>query len=352
MSSASVPPTMRAWRVVRKGEPSKALQFDENVPVPSKLSPGDVLVKVQAAALNPVGYKLMKLLPNFIAKRPHIAEYDLAGVVVDGNGTKWKAGDAVYGMITSQQTMKTRQGALAEYTGLPASNLLARPSSVPPTQAAGLTLAGLTAYQCLFRVGGLEPGQSVFVNGGSTAVGAFAIQLAKAVGCTVAASASGKNEQFVKSLGADEFFDYTKEPLHKQLEARAPSPKYHLIVEAVGLIDLSIYTHSEAYLAPGGAFVSVGPQPNGFDVPAISKLLWDAFLKPTWLGGTKRAFKIIRVTLVEEDMQAFGKYVEEGKVKAPVDSVYEFRDVLKAYERMMTGRATGKIIVKVDPEAE
>ncbi|EMD32979.1 hypothetical protein CERSUDRAFT_118408 [Gelatoporia subvermispora B] len=352
MSTPATPPTMRAWRVMRRGDPAKALRFDEKMSVPSELPEGHVLVKVQAAALNPIGYKLMQLLPNFLMKRPHVAEYDLTGIVVDGNGTKWKTGDAVYGLVGTPQTKKYGQGALSEYTRLPASNLLARSADMPPTQAAGLAMAGLTAYQALFRVGGLQPGQTVFVNGGSTSVGAFAIQLAKAAGCTVTASASGKNEQFVRGLGADEFFDYTKEPLHAQLVARPPPSKYHMILEAAGLIDTALYTHSEAYLVTGGVFVSVGPQPKGFDVPAISKFGWNVFIKPAWLCGTKHRFEILSVSPIEEDMQAFAKHIAEGQVKAVVDSVFEFQDALKAYERIMTGRATGKVVVKVDSEVQ
>ncbi len=98
----------------------------------------------------------------------------------------------------------TGQGALAQYTRVLASEVIVRPKNVTPTQAAGLGIAGLTAYQALVSIAQLEEGQSVFINGGSTAVGSFAIQIAKAKGAHVAASASGKNEQYVRSLGADE----------------------------------------------------------------------------------------------------------------------------------------------------
>lgn len=98
----------------------------------------------------------------------------------------------------------TGMGTLCQYTRLPAENLVLRPPNISVVEAAGITLAGQTAYQALFDLGKLEPSQSVFINGGSTAVGAFAIQIAKAHGCKVVASASGKNEEFVRSLGADE----------------------------------------------------------------------------------------------------------------------------------------------------
>ena len=99
---------------------------------------------------------------------------------------------------------KTQQGALAQYVRLPAAYLVNLPPTVNPVQAAGFTCAAMTAYQALFDVGGLRPGQRVFVNGASSAVGAFAVQLAKAAGCRVSGSASGRNGAFVEKMGADE----------------------------------------------------------------------------------------------------------------------------------------------------
>lgn len=100
-------------------------------------------------------------------------------------------------------TIKSHQGSLAQYTRLPATHVVPRPAELSPTEAAGLSLAGLTAYQALFNIAKLEQGQHLFINGGSTAVGIAAIQLAKAVGCTVTASASEKREPLLRSLGVD-----------------------------------------------------------------------------------------------------------------------------------------------------
>ncbi len=165
----------------------------------------------------------MRQLPNFLATRPHVAEHDIAGIVVDANGTYLNKGDEIFGCILGGTCVllsslalpnnavmrgvghqrKTRQGALAQYVTIPAEHVVIRPPNITPTQAAGVALVALTAHQALFEIAKLESGQSLFVNGGSTAVGASAIQLAKAIGCKVTATASGKNEEFVKSLGAD-----------------------------------------------------------------------------------------------------------------------------------------------------
>ncbi|EPS94590.1 NAD-binding protein [Fomitopsis schrenkii] len=346
----SIPEIQQAWRVTGRGVPSKVLRLDKNTPVP-KPAKGEVLVKVQAAALNPVGYKIMKTTPGFLVKRPYIPESDLAGVVVDANGTTLKEGEHVFGWIPVEvPNTKARPGTLAQYTRVPADNLIPVPPGLTTVQAAGITLAAVTAYQALFDTGGLQPEQSVFVNGGSTAVGAFAIQLAKAVGCRVAASASAKNEAYVRGLGADEFFDYTKAPLHETLAANPPTPKYHVFLEAVGLIDPALFAHSEAYLAPGGTFISVGPQPHGFDVAAIARLAWKVWLQPGFLGGARRSWRLMQAKQKRADLEQIAKYLAEGKVKPLVDSVYAFEDALQAYERLMTGRATGKVVIKVDPE--
>ena len=172
------------------------------------------------------------------------------------------------------------------------SNAVLRPKNVTPTQAAGFPIAGLTAHQALLELGHLQPGQSVFVNGGSTAVGSFAIMIAKALGASVvAASASAKNEAYVRGLGADVFFDYTKAPLHEQLKAAAVEAgeggkKYDVFLEAVGIMDPTLFVESAAYLEPKGTFLSVGPQGSGF-----LHFLWKVILQPGFLGGTKRQWK-------------------------------------------------------------
>jgi NADPH:quinone reductase-like Zn-dependent oxidoreductase len=221
MAPSAPPTTQKACIVAQRGRPSSALEFRSDWPVPSKIPEGHVLIKVQAGALNPVsvlpfflgaysakfpfgrGVKFMKILPNFVAGRPHIAEYDVTGTIVDPNGTRFAVGDAVFGVILPLDAIKTRQGALAQYVTASSKWLTSRPDNITATEAAGLTIAGMTALNAI-QIAKLESGQTVFINGGSSAVGAFTIQVAKAKGCRVVASASGPNEEFVRNLGADE----------------------------------------------------------------------------------------------------------------------------------------------------
>ncbi|KAG6831298.1 hypothetical protein H0H92_011505 [Tricholoma furcatifolium] len=323
----SLPLSQRAWIVERRGPPAKALTLRSDWPVPSKLKQGDVLVRVQAAALNPVGYKIMKFLPNFAhSGRPLPAEHDLAGEIIDGNGTQFSAGDQVFGYISVELSQVISQGSLAQYVSMPADHLVIRPPHITPVQAAGITLVAQTAYEGLIDIAKLEAGQTVFVNGGSSAVGAYAIQIAKAKGAKVVASASAKNEAFVRKMGADEFIDYTKTPLHEYLAANPPSPKFHVILDAVALTDISLYSNSPAYLAPNGIFLSTGPMPKNLSPPELWKIattIFSAYQNSVSLAA--------------------------GHIVPPVDSIYDFDDALKAYDRQMSLRATGKIVVKVDP---
>ncbi|KAI0689116.1 hypothetical protein BC835DRAFT_1407907 [Cytidiella melzeri] len=351
MTSTSPPQKQKAWLVVRKGLPKDAVVLNQQTDVPSKLAPGEVLIKVHAAALNPVGYKLMGLLPNFLVKRPQVAENDFAGVVVNGNGTDWQNGQEVYGIVSADVAFKNGQGALAEYLVVHSSRIVSRPPNLKPTEAAGLTLVGLTAWQALFNVAKLEPGQSIFINGGSTSVGMVAIQLAKSIGCTVTASASTQKEELLKSLGVDNFIDYKKAPVYKQLEENPPSPKFHVFLEAVGNTDVYMYSHSEKYLAPGGIFISVGPFPHGLsDIAEFLHLVFE-LVRPGFLGGTKRQWTLLK-QLAFEDFKTYAEFVADGRVKPVVDSVFAFEDVQKAYDRIMSQRTSGKVVVRVDPTVE
>lgn len=149
------------------------------------------------------GYKVMRLIPNSFFKR--IAEHDYAGEVVDPNGyPRFKAGDQVFGAISVADSLKTGQGALAQYAYASAKSITHRPGDISPNEASGIAIVAATAYAALYQIGKLEAGQRIFINGGTTSVGMYAVQFAKALGCKVYASGSGKNEEFLRNLGVDE----------------------------------------------------------------------------------------------------------------------------------------------------
>jgi len=199
---------------------------------------------------------------------------------------------------------------LAEYIRGPAHYFVLRPSNITPVEAAGITLAAMTSYKAIHHIAKVEPEQTVFVNGGSSATGIFAIQIAKAKGARVVATASAKNEQFIRKLGVDEvchnlffqrvqvlistfqFIDYTQGPLHEFLAQHVPDPKYHVIFDAVGLTDPSLFTWCENYLALDGIFISNNPYPKDLSASELwqgAKSLFAMFV-PAWLGGVNRRY--------------------------------------------------------------
>ncbi|KAG8215505.1 chaperonin 10-like protein [Butyriboletus roseoflavus] len=236
-SDNTIPTTQKAWIVVKQGKPRDALVFKTDCPVP-RPKPGEVLVRIRAAALNPVGWKFMGTLPTMLSKNL-IPEHDLAGVIANANGMSFSDGDEVIGYFPF--------GALAQYATLPEANVTLKPTKLTWEEAAALPLAASTATQAL-RLGGYDPAralantpapspdnqQSIFINGGSTSVGIYAIQLAKALSLRVTASASARNESFVRSVGADTFLDYTAQPIAEQLLANPPNPPFSMVFDAAG----------------------------------------------------------------------------------------------------------------------
>jgi len=336
--------TRKAWRVKCRGKPEKVLEL-EVIDLP-KLKINEVLVKVQAAALNPVDYKLMEWLPNLVVARPHIAAADFAGIVADANGSGFKEGEAVFGW--NQLTFrKPCEGALAEFVKVSENCIVRTPNKLLATEVAGISLAGLTAYQALIKMADLQKDQFVFINGGSSSVGRFAIQIAKARGCRVVASCSTSKIEGIEALGAEKVFDYTMAPLHLQLLESKHSPKFNVFFDTIGLPDGDLFTNSSHYLAHNGIFISVGPHGHSlFDYRPIVTII-RSFLQPTWLGGTPRKFRIVSVRPNQNDLENLMQLLADGKLKCPVDSTYPFKDVLKAFDRLQTGRANGKVVVTV-----
>ncbi|KAJ6627895.1 hypothetical protein B0H10DRAFT_1992537 [Mycena sp. CBHHK59/15] len=335
--------TYSAWVATKKGLPSTALQLKTGLPIPTKLAKGHVLVKVQAIALNPFCYKMMAGLPNLMAGRPHVAERDLAGIVVNPNGTEFVTGDQVFGTTASPKL-----GTMAEYVVLPSSSLALQPPNVTPVEAAGLGIVVLTANQAIIDLK-IKSGQTVFINGGSSGVGLSAIQIAKSLGCKVVATASGRNKEFLLSLGVDEFIDYTRAPWVEQLSKRA-SPKFDGMFDAVGLTDPALYLNCARYLAPGGNYVSAGGFPSTRkDLAGTLRQVVEGNLRPTWLGGVPPKYGIVTCPLGKKDLEAVHALVAKGAVKPIVDSVYSFdrAGVMGAYEKIMTNRAVGKVVIKV-----
>nr|GAT55233.1 predicted protein [Mycena chlorophos] len=268
-------------------------------------------------------------------------EQDFAGIITDANGSSdFQTGDRVFGTA--------RNSALAEYAVIKATQIGKIPPNISAVDAAGLATVVFTSVNAL-RYLRLEKGQTVFINGGSSGVGWSAIQLAKAKGCRVVATASGKNKQFLLDLGVDEFIDYTEAPLAERLQSHPPSPPFDAIFDAVGLTDPALYLNSPAYLVPGGGYMTAGTIPHGrAEWLGMLRQVAGALL-PSWLGGVPRRYWGASYKINKEDMDEVYGLLANGSLKSIVDSVYEFdrEGVMRAYERQMSKRAVGKVVVKV-----
>ncbi|KMO73293.1 NADPH:quinone reductase [Mycolicibacterium chubuense] len=195
---------MKAVRYHGYGDSDVLRYEDAPRPVPG---PGQVVVKVAATAFNPVdaGIRGGYLAQVYDVSFPHIPGVDVSGTIADiGEGVRdWTIGDAVVAFLPLDA-----DGAAAEYALVPAESLAAAPTAVPLTDAAALPEPALTAWQALFEIAGLTGGQSVLINGASGAVGGYAVQLAKQAGAVVTATATARDAERLRALGADRIVDY------------------------------------------------------------------------------------------------------------------------------------------------
>ncbi|MBZ9866160.1 NADP-dependent oxidoreductase [Mesorhizobium sp. CA15] len=197
---------MRAVIQTSVGGPEVLFVAEQPNPKPG---PGEVLVRVKAAGLNPVDGAVRGGFVPLLGEPPFILGWDISGTVAAlGDGvTAFKLGDEVFGM----PRFPKQAGAYAELAAAPADEIVAKPAAIDHAHAAALPLAGLTAWQGLVRHGGLQAGQRVLVHAGAGGVGHLAVQIAKARGAWVASTASPDKTDYVRSIGADEVIDYTRD---------------------------------------------------------------------------------------------------------------------------------------------
>ena len=198
--TVGIPGTMKAIRYSTYGGPD-VLRLEE-VPVPA-IGEGEVLVRVHAAGVNPGDWQIRSGLAGDRFGLPYIPGWDISGVVVSVGEAVigLYPGDAVYGMTANS-------GGCAEYAVVPAGHLAPKPSAATFIEAAALPQSGFTAWHALFVQGHLEAGQTVLINGAAGGVGHLAVQLARWKGARVIASASARNEAYLRNLGIDAFVDY------------------------------------------------------------------------------------------------------------------------------------------------
>ncbi|KAH9620314.1 hypothetical protein KSS87_021229 [Heliosperma pusillum] len=315
---SSIPKEMKAWVYQEYGSVD-VLKLEDNVQVPD-LKADQVLVKVVAAALNPVDFK--RRLGKFKASDsplPTVPGYDVAGVVVKvGSEVKeLKVGDEVYGDINEKALDGPKQfGSLAEYTAVEEKLLAVKPKSLDFAQAAGLPLAIETAYEGLEKAG-FSDGMSILVLGGAGGVGSLVIQLAKQVfgASKVAATASTGKQEFLKSIGTDLAIDYTMENFEELPE------KFDVVYDTVGEGEKAVKAVKE-----GGSVV----------------VLTGAVTPP--------GFRFV-VTSNGQILKKLNPFLENGLIKPILDpkGPFPFDKVDQAFSYLESNRATGKVVIHPIP---
>ncbi|KAL2671359.1 hypothetical protein Neosp_013942 [[Neocosmospora] mangrovei] len=300
---------------------------------------GHVLVEVLTAGVNPVEYKLPEapLYGKFMVQPPASPGLDFCGRIKAINDTddSLKEGQLVFGALSITSKFP-KFGTLGQVIVAPVSQLTALPAGVAPDDAAAVGTAGMTAYQSLPQEL-IKPGTKIFINGGSGGVGSFTVQFAKALGATVTTTCSTANVELCRSLGTDEVIDYRK--LDVMLELKKKKQIFDLAIDNVGT-PAGMYEQSQHFLKPDGTFHQVAMQSS------LSGMLRRSLL-PSFLGGGKRQYRLVRVNINRKDLQQTGQWMAEAKVRAVIDQKFEWKDAPKAYEKLRLGRTVGKIVVHV-----
>jgi NADPH:quinone reductase-like Zn-dependent oxidoreductase len=320
---------MTAVRVRAFGGPDVLTR--ERIPLP-EAGPGEVLIRVHATGLNPPDWYARTGFANLPeAMRPKVGlpwtpGSDVSGVVaaVGPDVTEWSEGDAVFGLVRFPALNHGGMG-YAEYTTSPASHLAAKPAGVDHIQAAGVPMAGLTAYQYLFDHVRLGPGRTVLVNGAAGGVGHFLVQLAKTRGAYVIGVASGRHEAFLRDLGVDRFIDYTTTDVEDVVR------DVDHVLDTVG-----------------------GPRGHRF-LPMVRR---GGTISPVFYGEYHReraaalgiTFRSGQVHSDGPRLAELAQLIDAGHLRVGVDSVFPLADAPKAHERAERGHIQGKIILRVtDP---
>jgi NADPH:quinone reductase-like Zn-dependent oxidoreductase len=308
---------MKAVRIHEFGK-SDVLRYEEI----SKPRPADdeVLIRVRAASVNPVDWKIREgSLQAFLPLQlPITLGCDLAGTIEEvGSKVKTlKAGDQIFGYVSL-----TRNGAYAEYAIAKESEVAPKPKTLDFVQAAAVPVGALTSWQALFDSAQLSAGQKILVHAASGGVGAFAVQLAKAKGAFVIGTASGKNEEFVRKLGADEFVDYV-------------TTRFEDVVKDVDVVFDTIggetQARSFAVLKRGGVLVSIVEPPSPQDCAKYD-------VKGTMIGVQPDA----------EQLRKISELIDAGKIAVNVETVLPLNEIKQAHELSASGRTRGKIVLQI-----
>ncbi|MCK9688015.1 NADP-dependent oxidoreductase [Scleromatobacter humisilvae] len=307
----TLPRSMHALLIRRFGGPEVVEYAEIPVPVPRD---GELLLKVEAASLNPVDWKIRsgKYPAVTEAMLPFVLGRDLSATVVSSNDAELVPGTLVHGL------MATEHGSFAQYVVASASELAPVPAMLDRIVAAAVPLAGLTAWQGLFDHGGLRAGQRVLIHAGAGGVGHMAVQFAKARGATVIATASTDDVEFVRGLGADQVIDYKKQRFDDHVR------DLDLVYDLIGG---ETQERSWPLLKKGGTLVCTVAEPPQDKAQA-------------------HGVKAMRYTAQPrgDQLREIDALIQAGKVKPHLARKYAFGDAKEALRTLEGGHTTGKLV--------
>ncbi|MEK4514000.1 NADP-dependent oxidoreductase [Paenibacillus sp. FSL H8-0122] len=331
---------MKAMVIEKYG---KTPLLSADLPMP-QIGEQDVLAEIHAASINPIDFKIRdgKLRMLLKYELPLILGNDFSGVIIQVGDKvkKFKRGDEIYG-----RPRKSRIGTFAEYIAVHEDDIALKPRNLSFEEAASIPLVGLTSYQALHDILQLSAGQKVLIQAGAGGVGTFAIQLAKAMGLYVATTASEAGAELVKSLGADQVINYKTEQFDQVLH------NYDGVYDTIGGETLE---KAFRIVRPGGQVVSVSGLPNA----RFGKEYGLGFLKTNLLRlVTRKLTRLERQHKVKysflfmkpsgRQLELITEYMESGAIQPVIDRVFPWAEAQKAMEYSESGRAKGKIILKI-----
>lgn len=332
---------MKAFIVDRYGR-ADSVRAGE-MPEP-ELREDDVLVQVHAAGVNALDNKIrsgeFKLILPF--RLPLILGNDVAGIVVrvGSRVRRFKVGDEVYA-----RPHHNRIGAFAELIAMNEADVALKPTTLTMEEAASIPLVGLTAWQALIERAGLKQGQKVLIHAGSGGVGTFAIQLARHVGATVATTASAANADLVRGLGADIVIDYRKDDFARTLR------DFDVVLDTQGG---AVLEKSLQVLKPGGKVIGIaGPPDPEFArsfgsnplIGLVTRFLSRRIRKEARRRRVGYSFLFMRAD--GDQLREIGALIDSGVIRPVVDRVFPFEAAKEALAYVETGRAKGKVVIKV-----
>lgn len=294
---------------------------EREVPRP-EIKENQVLIEMHATSVNPIDWKIRKgyRKDRLPLQFPVILGGDAAGVIVE-KGLKvssFAVGDRVFA-----RPRTSSQGTYAEYVATEEDLLAKIPDSIGFNEAASVPLATLTAWQCLIDIGKIQQGDKVLIHAGAGGVGTMAIQIAKIFGAYVATTGSGKNEEFLKELGADLVIDYEKQDFEKVLK------DYDFVLDAMGG---DVQMKSFSMMKKGGTLVSIISTPDAKEAQAY---------------GVTAVYHLLSAK--GEQLKTVAKLMEEKKLKPFVGQVFSFSELgLKAAHALSESHhAKGKIVIQI-----